>query len=641
LIIYCIIEKLMNIFKLTRALIAVCVISSCSDFDKLGGDSLEGAGIITVSSQVGAQVKAGYAEDVLPGEFIMDIDQGNESYNYSKLTMTKSDVDNKYRADIGELSWASEDHSNVRIKAITVPAGSTLDRNGSLKITISSNQKTDENFLQNDVLGASTGNGVTVNGDHITVCFNHLMSKMHVIYEADEDVEVTSIKLRNVSMGGTYSYETMSSVSSDSPSNGTIDMYLNAGAQYGINTAEAIFHPYTSTSSNKPSIVVTANVNGTPKTFDPVYFASNGITFQGGKRYRIKLNVSTEQVTIASLSADNAWTKNVPGGKILWIGTSIPAGGGTAYSYPQMIANSTGLEVINNSVPGSSVTMMADASWIDDGGWFVLGGGKLSQTHEEVEVIYREKLESLGNGKEWVEEQMEAAKALSYESLIIPYIDGTIDNCRTVIIDHGFNDINAMIGESALYNWGNEPFRNHNHLLTVIYGQETYEQYASYITQDDFNDIIFPKGCYLYAMGQVIKAIQDLNLDVKIIIGNYFASISLYLYLTFADMHAATGLYPDWEHLTGHITYSNEAIATMFGLDIVNVYKYETEYLSHSDYYNTFLAFCPDMVHPSTDETGKSNRAIADIYLREFARIFSGTNTQQSLDCGWSDVECF
>jgi hypothetical protein len=62
---------------------------------------------------------------------------------------------------------------------------------------------------------------------------------------------------------------------------------------------------------------------------------------------------------------------------------------------------------------------------------------------------------------------------------------------------------------------------------------------------------------------------------------------------------------------------------------------------SHSDYYNTFLAFCPDMVHPSTDETGKSNRAIADIYLREFARIFSGINTQQSLDCGWSDVECF
>ena len=612
----------MKLLKTFTALITILSIASCNE--KMFTEQPAGAGCITVSSQVGSQVKAGYDAATLPAEFVMDINQGDENFNYSLLTMTKADDGNTYKADIGEIRWTSNDHSNVQVKSLTIPAGTALDKNNALAITISSDQTTDEKFISNDILGASTDNGITIEGDHIDVCFNHLMAKLNVIYEAGENVSVTSIKLKNVSMGGVFSYETMSYVSASAPDNGQIDMYLNAGAQYGINTAEAIFHPYTSTSSNKPSLVVTANVNGTPKTFEALYFASNGITFEGGKRYKLKVKVSADGVTTSSLASENAWTKNVTGGKILWVGTSIPAGGGTAYSYPQMIANATGLEVINNSVPGSSVTMLADASWIDDSGWSVLGGGKLSQTHAETEAIYREKLESLGNGQEWVEEQMEAAKALSYESLIIPYIDGTIDNCKTVIIDHGFNDIEAMVGESVLYNWGDEPFRNHNHLLTIIYGLETYEQYAAYITQDAFNGIIFPKRCYLYAMGQVIKAIQDQYPDVKIIIGNYFASISLYLYLHFQELHYATGLYPDWAELTGHITMSNEAIAAMFGLDIVNVYKYETEYLSHSDYYNTFLAFCPDMVHPSTDETGKSNRAIADIYLRELSRIFSG-----------------
>lgn len=53
--------------------------------------------------------------------------------------------------------------------------------------------------------------------------------------------------------------------------------------------------------------------------------------------------------------------------------------------------------------------------------------------------------------------------------------------------------------------------------------------------------------------------------------------------------------------------------------------------------------FCPDGLHPSSDVTGKSNRAIADVYLQELSEIFgNSTKTKSSTnayDYGWEDVE--
>ena len=123
----------MKLLKTFTALITILSIASCNE--KMLTEQPEGAGCITVSSQVGSQVKAGYDAATLPAEFVMDISQGDENFNYSLLTMTKADDGNTYKADIGGIRWASNDHSNVQVKALTIPAGTALDKNNTLTTT--------------------------------------------------------------------------------------------------------------------------------------------------------------------------------------------------------------------------------------------------------------------------------------------------------------------------------------------------------------------------------------------------------------------------------------------------------------------------------------------------------------------------
>ena len=636
----------MKLLKTFTALITIFSIVSCNE--KMLTEQPEGAGCITVSSQVGSQVKAGYDAATLPAEFVMDINQGDENFNYSLLTMTKADDSNTYKADIREIRWASNDHSNVQVKALTVPAGTALDKNNELAIIISSDQTTDEKFISNDILGASTDNGITIQGDHIDVCFNHLMAKIQVIYEAGENVSVTSIKLKNVSTGGVFSYETMSHISAAAPNNEQIDMYMNAGAQYGINTAEAIFHPYTSTSSNRPSLVVTANVNGTPKTFEPLYFASNGITFNGGKRYKLKIKVSADGVATSSLSTENAWTKNVPGGKILWVGTSIPAGSQTN-NYPQMISNATGLEVVNNSIAATQVLRIPEPfpggydamDWLIQN-WDYKKGGGLSQTKQEAEQIYRERLmtrykDEDGKGEQWVNEQISAVQSLSYESLIIPYIDGTLDNCQTIVIDHGFNDlwgVNGVFGmlwEAGYYISTSYDFEIGIYGATNLLALNKENYNSSYVPTITNTQGLSEEGSYLMCMERIINAINKANPNAKIIIGNYFALDSPWV----RQAMSGTGLYRSDFNLTATLLYYNQAVANIWDLDIVNVYNTIGDI-------GDWSTFCIDGVHPSSDETGNSNRRIADVYLSEFSRIFGGTNTKTISNTtipGWEDVE--
>ncbi len=61
---------------------ALCGAVSCSD--KISTETPEGAGYITVTSQVGAQTKAGYETKTLPADFVMEVNQGAAAeYDFS------------------------------------------------------------------------------------------------------------------------------------------------------------------------------------------------------------------------------------------------------------------------------------------------------------------------------------------------------------------------------------------------------------------------------------------------------------------------------------------------------------------------------------------------------------------------------
>lgn len=635
----------MNIFKLSHAFLAVIMIASCNKM--ITTETLEGVSYITVTSQIGSQTKAGYETKNLPSEFVMDIDQNGTDHDYASLNMSRNGSSNTYIANKNDLAWASTDRRDVSVKAMTMPAGVTeINSDGIVNINLLPNQTTLENFNKNDILGAKKADngGITIKGDNINISFQHLMSKLHVIYEtADPSVNVSQITLQGVCLSGEYSYANMTYVSSNT-ARGDIQMYLNPAPQYSINAAEAIFYPHT----GSPTLAVT-----TDKGTKQCAIVNGNYDFKGGKNYVMKISVAADgSVTKTSISEENDWVKNVPGGKILWVGTSIPSDVPDYYgvnnNYPQMIENATGLTIINNSRPSAYVSFNPTCTWTDSETAIIWKseGYSLSATTAETDAKYRPVLTDICNKEnidlsvvdQWIDE----FKGHSYEELIVPYIDGTIDNCETIIIDHGHNDASSIVYECwcnafRLDNGAqNGPVQSeipvgNSWLKSVVNGETTYF--------DMGDGVFFENRSYFVAMGYVIEQCLAINPNIKIIIGNYFAD--------------TTPIFEEWFPTYGGarccelMILANQAIPVIYkdlaDIDIVNVQDY-TNITSESDpNWTKFMEYCPDKTHPGSDNTGKLNQIIANAYLNEFSRIFgSSTKTKSSsnsYDYGWEDVE--
>ena len=112
----------MNIKTFISITSAVLCIAGCSE--AISEIEPDNGGKITVTTEVGGQTKAGYEGTVsLPEKFIMDINQGGDAeYDYSLLEMIRMNNGNTYNASVN-LWWADSDHSNVEVKAITLPYG--------------------------------------------------------------------------------------------------------------------------------------------------------------------------------------------------------------------------------------------------------------------------------------------------------------------------------------------------------------------------------------------------------------------------------------------------------------------------------------------------------------------------------------
>lgn len=652
----------MNIYKLSVAISAVLIVASCTKEININEPGT--GNDITVRSKVAT--KAGYTSRSLPEEFVMDIIQGETGYNYSNVRMYADPNTGTYRARSSQgnniaLKWANSNHSGTQIKAMTIPSDvATTLEDYQVFIEIEKDQTTETNFNKNDILGAGIGaeqRGVTIDEDDILLDFTHLMSKLHVVYELiDKNQTVEYIKLKNVCTEGYYSYNDMTG---GQPTNtrGEINMFLNPNVKYGTKAAEAIFYPYTVGNTNKPQLVVKLSGSDERVYNIPV---SNGFSFAEGKRYLINIEISTNGTISAKddVSSKYNWVQNVPGGKILWVGTSIPAGSGIN-NYPQMVANATGLEVINNAV-GGSVVLKAEPAWInafDASTWNYLYAGGLSQTIDEARSNYAGKLNSIfgeTDGSAW----LSIIESLSYESLIIPYIDGTKDNCQTIIIDHGFNDIPRILYEAGAFNgMFTEPDGGYAHAYfeKLINGTDpeiTYDHYKLHLQLNCWDKGVKPykEDSYLLAMEHIINECRKVNPNINIIIGNYFAKNTTWIH----HAHYGGGLLNF--KLTSAFCNYNRAVAALFDCQaIVNVYEdldvTDEQLWSGNGYYDPVYGytayrdeskFCPDGIHPSSDGTGNSNRRIADVYLNELGRIFGGTNTKTTSNTvipNWEDVE--
>lgn len=624
--------------KLTACILAVFCFIACSD--KMEEEIPASGKEITVRTDISSRSRAGYeGSEVLPSHFYMDIIQGgNGRWDYSLVKMTKEETGNLYKAPTDKLLlWAdSENHGNASIKALTLPYGlSEIEPEKPMQISVCTDQTLEENVMASDLLGAASGNGVAIEGDDIKIVFNHLTTKLFVSYRftnesAAESMRINSFTLRNICVSGGFSYAEMDYDNSVEKGFGNIDMCHDKTE----NCAEAVFYPYIP--ETDPVLVAHVSVDGMVKELTcPVRLKSSD-GFMGGKRYKMSIEISGSAITNASINivkdwdTDNDGIKPLIGEKILWIGTSIPSGDTPTNNYPKLVADALECTIINNARPGSLVAWNPDCNWTTSAeveSAFPTGYC-LSATHDEIREKYASVLENIrskeGLDPSWVAKWLNDFLGHSYETLIIPYIDGTIDNCTTIILDHGFNDRHTIVYE-CMQHWHTKVVNNvllpaedvigYTWLKALAEGKISRESYL-----EDCTKLGFTRNSYLYAMIYVINKCLEINPNLRIIIGNYFAARTPVFEAEFQS--TASGLGEDSNDFCSLLCGANEAVAGMFGFDIVNVYKYTWIMNIAINDVNDFMKFCPDGTHPFSDPTGESNRIIADIYVKELSRIF-------------------
>ena len=623
---------------------ALFCLASCNE--KMNLEQPDVTNEITVTTQVDPHTKAGYETSetvtVLPEKFYIEIDQDGNDKDY-RLPLTREPNTNNYQASI-ELQWKGTDHTNTKVKAMTIPYGLTsVDMENPMAIAINKEQGNSENLKASDLLGASTTiGGIAIQDNNINIAFKHLMSKLQITYTKPDDIQINSVQLKNTCVKGGYSYASMAYDSSIAAEFGDITMYHEDAKK----SAEAIFFPYTPTSD--PKLVVNATINGQTKAFECPIVLKQSSAFVGGKRYIMTVTVSETGIegVVTMIKDWNPTSSQVAGERVLWIGTSIPAGAGAAKSYPALVDDAMNCTIVNNAVGGSVVLEAPSTYTFEVGTWNYLYAGGLSQTHAEAESIIKPKLEAAAAAYEttdaireqWVTEQLAIVKSLSYESLIIPYIDGTLDNCTTVIIDHGFNDIVRLVLEAQPFgsypgyeNSNSETEWGYNFLTALKEGNVTVDQYLTYLEPfwNNAENVLTEEYSYILAMQKIINAIYAVDENIRIIIGNYFATDSPWVnWFHFGNEF-------DAYQLTKVLLYYNEAVAGIWDLDVVNVYEHlhidassfwAGGYVDANGNKQVSLdesKFCPDGVHPYNPEAVK---AIADVWISALNGVVGSVN---------------
>lgn len=358
-------------------------------------------------------------------------------------------------------------------------------------------------------------------------------------------------------------------------------------------------------------------------------------------------NNTTNRTIVERIEAVENQTIPDARSKVLWLGTSIPAGDVSIdpeqkNTYPYMVADALGFELYNQSKAGSLVTWYSQTpSWTTSAQVAAEFATAycLSATRQEIRDKYYNVLNTIrrneGLSTTWRDNYLNDFMDSSFETRILPYIDGTIADCNVVVIDHGFNDRSNIFGvcgqhvtsdKDSISVWGpgsgadgiEYPVTGGNagwYWLTHLSDGRYYDGFVYmntlYAVANGLagNDTGGMRGEYFGAMAYIIAKIQQVNPRIRIIIGNYFSQ----------DYGTAIGDGMN-SFQTKYILEANQQIADYYGFPCVNVYKYtglrnRTIKLPDGSFISDMYYFCPDGVHPASDTTGQSNKVIAGAYI--------------------------
>lgn len=416
---------------------------------------------------------------------------------------------------------------------------------------------------------------------------------------------------------------------------------IRSGAELGATSVQAV--------SATESIDDVSNDYITTEQLDARDYATNS---------SVNSQINTVNNSIIDVSNRLAKVENYTShdmrASVLWLGTSIPAGDINIdpqqnNTYPKMVADALGFDLYNMAKAGSFVSWYPQTpSWTTSAQVAAEFATAycLSATRQEIYDKYYNVLENIrrneGLSTTWRDDYLNDFMDSSFETRIIPYIDGTIAKCDGVVIDHGFNDRGNIFGvcgqhvtsdKDSISVWGpgsgaegvEYPVVGGNagwwwltHLADNRYYDGEVYMNTVYAVANGLagNDTGGMRGEYFGAMAYIIAKIQQVDPRIRIVIGNYFSQ----------DYGSALGDGMN-SFQTKYILQANQSIADYYGFPCVNVYKHtglrnrtirKPDGTTISDMY----WFCPDGVHPSSDTTGLSNSIIASAYVAQIKGCF-------------------
>ena len=272
-----------------------------------------------------------------------------------------------------------------------------------------------------------------------------------------------------------------------------------------------------------------------------------------------------------------AYTENR---NIMWIGTSIPAGG----TYPRMASEACGYNCLNKAVGSSHLCFRQ----VHPDAIQSYSGYELTATVAELESMYRADVDNGVISEEWLNNW----KSYSYENSIIPYIDGTNDiQISMLVIDHGVNDHAAI----------HEQMQNKDLIDWESRDRKTFV------------------GAFNYLMDKI----HAINPFLKIVIsGHYDNTFERWYSADVCEMqrlvaeHHSIYIMKAWEH-----TQINNRImkGTSMYLSKYNA-KFGTSWTAEKkDNEGNIMAlqvYMPDVLHPHSDLTGNCNKRLNAVYTK-------------------------
>lgn len=264
--------------------------------------------------------------------------------------------------------------------------------------------------------------------------------------------------------------------------------------------------------------------------------------------------------------------------KIVWFGTSVPAGntgsgGAGAKAYPNLLADMIGATVYNEAIGSSRVRggSFSDISTDDPMGWAGMSAIgvmlSLSLSAAEKQAIANDwdsKWKNIIANPESVDmSQIATYKAASWDSILPKYLTGgSVGQCDAYVFDHGFNDHDITNGYTDL---------------------------------DDVPSDLNDRTYWIGAMHYIIEKIIADNPKAKIIfIGHYNHD---------GDQ---TGRGANYD--VKYVCEAQEKIATMFGATCIKTWEKlninMTPITVNGSQTNTLNLRYPDHVHPASDTTG-------------------------------------